>query len=123
MEIQKETSNLISSDKVAGTDVYNNVGEHMGKVAEIMLDKRTGTAAYAIMSFGGFLGIGEDYHPIPWSLLKYDTSRAGYVVNLDKRQLEGAPTFQEDSDLEWSQDYDKELSTYYGTKPYWGEMI
>ena len=109
MEIREETSNLISSEKVAGTDVYNTAGEHMGKVAEVMLDKRSGTAAYAVMSFGGFLGIGEEYHPIPWSLLKYDTGKGGYVVNLDKRQLEGAPTFQEDSDIDWSQRYHKEL--------------
>ena len=123
METNANTTNLISSEKVAGTYVYNTAGEHIGEVAEVMLDKKSGTAAYAVMSFGGFLGIGERYHPIPWSLLKYDVSKGGYVVNLDKQQLEGAPTYQEDSDLEWSQAYDKEVSTYYGAKPYWTNIM
>jgi sporulation protein YlmC with PRC-barrel domain len=119
METTQETSNLISSEKVAGTEVYNTAGENMGEIREVMLDKRSGTVAYAVMSFGGFLGMGEKYHPLPWSLLKYDTGKGGYVVNLDKQQLEGAPVLEPDSDLEWDQAYDKEVSTYYGTKPYW----
>ena len=56
----------------------------------VMIDKPSGKVAYAIMSFGGFLGMGNQYHPLPWSVLKYDTNLGGYVVNLDKRQLEGA---------------------------------
>jgi hypothetical protein len=59
-----------------------------------MIDKPSGKVAYAIMSFGGFLGIGNQYHPLPWSVLKYDTHLGGYVVNLDKQQLEGAPAYE-----------------------------
>ena len=86
-----EIGNLIASSKVEGTAVYNAAGENLGEIDDLMIDKLSGKVAYAIMSFGGgFLGImGNQYHPLPWSVLKYDTGRGGYVVNLDKQQLEG----------------------------------
>ncbi len=77
----------------------------LGTVDDIMLDKVSGKAIYAIMSFGGFLGIGEKYHPLPWSTLKYDESKGGYVVNLDKRILENAPTYDMNEDFRWTPDY------------------
>jgi sporulation protein YlmC with PRC-barrel domain len=71
-----ETGNLIASSKVQGTAVYNTAGESLGEIDDLMIDKSTGKVAYAIMSFGGFLGImGNKYHPLPWSVLKYDTGR------------------------------------------------
>ena len=82
-----------------------------------MLDKSSGAAQYAIMSFGGFLGMGSKYHPLPWSLLKYDTEKGGYVVNLDKRQLEGAPAYDETTSPEWSSDYGNSIFSYYGLRP------
>ncbi len=93
-----EMGNLISSRRVEGTDVYNTNGEHLGSIEHVMLDKLSGQVAYAVMSFGGFLGIGEKYHPLPWSVLDYDTSKGGYVVDLDKKALEGAPSYGETSD-------------------------
>ena len=117
MKSDSETTTLISSEKVAGTAVYNSAGEALGSVEEIMLDKRSGTAKYAIMSFGGFLGMGSKYHPLPWSLLKYDTEKGGYVVNLDKRQLEGAPAYDEAGAPEWSEDYGHSIFAYYGVPP------
>jgi hypothetical protein len=83
------SSNLIASDKVQGTNVYNTTGDNLGSIHDLMIDKTSGKVAYAIMSFGGFLGIGNQYHPLPWSVLKYDTNLGGYVVNLDKPRLEG----------------------------------
>src|SRR5258708_26886203 len=88
-----ETDRLISSDKVEGTPVYNPKGESLGKVHHLMIDKYTGQVAYAVMSFGGFLGIGEKYHPLPWKMLTYDTRLRGYVVDLDRRRLEGPPSY------------------------------
>ena len=85
-----ETDRLISSDKVVGTTVYNLQGEHLGSVYNLMVDKISGQVAYAVMSFGGFLGMGESYHPLPWRVLKYDVRQGGYVVDLDRRRLEGA---------------------------------
>jgi sporulation protein YlmC with PRC-barrel domain len=64
-----ETTSLIGSDKVEGTAVYRSNGDKVGAIERVMIDKRSGKVAYAVMSFGGFLGIGEDYYPLPWSLL------------------------------------------------------
>src|ERR1700719_944051 len=73
-----ETLNLISADKVVGPSVYNRQGEKLGSVYTLMLNKLNGQVAYAVMSFGGFLGIGESYHPLPWRILSYDTALGGY---------------------------------------------
>ena len=88
-----ETDRLIASDKVEGTAVYNRQGERLGSVYNFMVDKRSGQVDYAVMSFGGFLGIGDSYHPLPWKALTYDTSQGGYVVDLDKDRLQGAPSY------------------------------
>jgi hypothetical protein len=88
-----ETDRLISPDKVEGTSVYNPKGERLGKVRHLMIDKYTGEVAYAVMSFGGFLGIGEKYNPLPWKMLTYDTRLGGYVVDLDRNKLENAPSY------------------------------
>src|SRR3977135_1618955 len=85
----EETNSLISSTKVEGTAVYNRQGEKLGMVHNFMVDKRSGKVEYAVMSFGGFLGMGDSYHPLPWNVLTYDTSQGGYVCDLDKRALEG----------------------------------
>jgi sporulation protein YlmC with PRC-barrel domain len=82
------TGSLIAAEKVEGTNVYNLQGEKLGTVDDIMIDKISGRAIYAVMSFGGFLGMGEKQHPLPWSSLKYDERQGGYVVNLDKNMLE-----------------------------------
>ena len=80
----RRATSLISAGKVQGTDVYNTGGEKLGDIYDVMLDKRSGRIAYAIMSFGGILGIGKQYHPLPWQTLKYDTRQGGYVVGLTK---------------------------------------
>jgi hypothetical protein len=73
------------------------------------------------MSFGGFLGMGERYHPLPWATLKYDTRQGGYVVGLTKQQLEGAPTYAPNELPAWGdRAYETRLHEYYNTKPYWG---
>jgi len=89
-----ETHRLISSEKVDGTAVYDRRGERLGTVHHLMIDKYTGQVSYAVMSFGGFLGMGESYHPLPWKVLTYDTRLGGYVVDhLDRNRLEGAPSY------------------------------
>ena len=109
---------LISGDKVDGTAVYNGAGERLGDVHDVMIDKVSGRVAYAIMSFGGFLGIGEKYHPLPWSSLRYDTQKEGYVVSLDKRMLENAPSY-ETAEFEWTPEYGRSVDKYYGARSYW----
>src|ERR1017187_7905962 len=85
---------VISSKKVEGTSVYNNAGDKLGSIKGLMIDKRTGQVRYAVMEFGGFLGIDTDRYPIPWNMLKYDTQKDGYMVPLDKTKLEKAPKYQ-----------------------------
>ena len=105
---------LISADRVQGTPVFDLQGEKVGHVEDVMLDKETGKVAYAIMSHGGFLGAGERYHPLPWSMLRYDLERNGYIVPLDKAQLEDAPTLDQTEiygDDAWTQ----VIHSHYGT--------
>ncbi len=106
---------LIAAGKVNGTGVYNLAGDKLGSVYDVMLDKRSGQAQYAILSFGGFLGIGEKYHPLPWTTLKYDDVQGGYVVNLDRRQLEGAPAYDSyDTSLWGDETWGAQVDDYYG---------
>src|SRR3954451_3285919 len=91
-----ETDRLIASNKVEGTVVYNRQGDRLGSVYNFMVDKISGQVAYAVMSFGGFLGIGERYFPLPWKSLTYDTGLGGYVVDLDRKRLENAPSYSAD---------------------------
>ncbi|MBE7212285.1 MAG: PRC-barrel domain-containing protein [Gluconacetobacter diazotrophicus] len=83
---------LIAASKVNGTAVYDQSGEKLGSVHDVMLEKVSGRAQYAILSIGGFLGIGDKYHPVPWKELTYDTGRGGFTVGLDKGRLEAAPS-------------------------------
>lgn len=113
-EMTDETAALISSDKVEGTTVHNSSGEELGVIRNLMIDKRSGQVSYAVMSFGGFLGIGRRYHAVPWRQLTYDTNVSGYVVNLDRHQLENAPMFDEDDDPFSQPGYTRRVDDYYG---------
>src|SRR5580698_2350293 len=109
---------LIAASKVNGTTVYNTAGEKLGSVYDVMIDKRSGKADYAIMSFGGFLGMGESYHPLPWQSLKYDEAQGGYVVDIDKARLEGAPSYTSTDADRWSDPtYGRQVDDYYGVGP------
>ena len=110
---------LIAAGKVNGTNVYNTAGEKLGSVDDIMIDKVSGRAIYAVMSFGGFLGMGEKFHPLPWATLKYDAQKGGYVVNLDKKLLEAAPNYDRGSEFKWTPDYGRKVDSYYKTPSYW----
>ena len=112
-----ETRDLIASDKVEGTAVYNRSGERLGTVHNFMVDKRSGQVSYAVMSFGGFLGIGEGYHPLPWGVLTYDTALGGYVVDLTREQLQGAPSYTSGAVPDWTDhSYGRRLDDYYGVR-------
>jgi hypothetical protein len=113
------TGTLIAAEQVKGTAVYNTAGEKLGTVAGTMIDKVSGRAIYAVMSFGGFLGIGEQHHPLPWATLKYDSLRSGYVVDIDKSTLENAPTYATGADFEWTPDYGRKVDDYYKSPSFW----
>jgi hypothetical protein len=115
---------LIAADKVNGTNVYNTAGEKIGSVEDVMIDKTSGRIAYAVMSFGGFLGMGESHHPLPWSTLHYDSAKGGYVVPLSKEPLKDAPSYVSREAMRLDdQTYGKSVHDYYKAKPYWDERI
>ena len=118
---RRETANLIGSDKVEGTPVYRSNGERVGTIDRVMIDKLSGKVAYAVMSFGGFMGIGEDYYPLPWSLLTYNERLDGYEVNVSEQQLKGAPKYSKHETWDWSdRARDRKVYAYYDVTPFWG---
>lgn len=115
----KETHDLIASDKVEGTKVYDPAGEHIGSIERILVEKRSGKVSYAVLSFGGFLGMGHEHYPLPWSKLDYDEELGGYRIDVSKEQIEGAPHYErEDADF-WTAENGRRVYDYYGVTPYW----
>jgi hypothetical protein len=112
-----ETTDLIASNKVEGTTVYNRQGEKLGEVYNFMVGKRSGEVAYAIMSFGGFLGIGQKYHPLPWNALTYDTSKKGYVIDADKERLMRAPNYAAGEEPFSRPEYRQQVRDYWSVGP------
>ena len=119
VDARRETVSLIGSDKVEGTAVYGADDQKIGSVQRVMIDKISGKVAYAVISFGGFLEIGEDYYPMPWASLKFDTSLGGYRVAVTESQLKGAPKYSRNTDWDWSdRARDRTVYDYYRT-PLW----
>jgi hypothetical protein len=108
-----ETHDLIASNKVEGTAVYGRDGERLGSVYNFMVSKRSGQVTYAVMSFGGWLGLGERYHPLPWDALTYNADLGGYVVGLTKERLRTAPSHSADQNATFSEDYWRQVRTYW----------
>ncbi len=111
---------LMGANTLIGNDVYNHKEEDLGDIKEIMLDMRSGKVAYAVLSFGGFLGVGEKLFAVPWNALTLDTINERFILNVEKTRLESAPGFdQEDwpdmADPAWA----AEVHSYYGTEPYY----
>jgi sporulation protein YlmC with PRC-barrel domain len=112
----------LSAGTIMGDDVKNPAGEDLGTIEEIMLDVEQGRVAYAVLSFGGFLGIGDKLFAIPWDALTLDTREECFILNVDKERLENAPGFDQDN---WPQTISEddtwlvEVYDYYGYRPYW----
>ncbi|HEX2581343.1 MAG TPA: PRC-barrel domain-containing protein [Dongiaceae bacterium] len=112
-----ETHDLISASKVDGTKVYDRDHDSLGEVADIMIDKISGKVAYAVIEFGGFLGMGGQRRALPWSVLTYDEDEGGYVVNVDKDLLKGTPEYEEE-DLS-NRDWAMRIHQHFSVAPYW----
>jgi PRC-barrel domain len=111
----RETGNLIGSDKVEGTAVYGADRTKIGSIERVMIDKVSGKVSYAVLGFGGFLGIGDDHYPLPWQSLKYDTDLGGYVTGITVAQLQDAPKYSKDNDWNWGDPArTRVVSDYYG---------
>jgi len=112
---QKEFGNLIGSDKVEGTAVYGPDDSKIGSIERVMIDKLSGKVSYAVLGFGGFLGVGNDHYPLPWQSLKYDTNLGGYRTGVTESQLRGAPKYASETDWNWADaGRARSLNDYYG---------
>ena len=112
----RETGTLIGSDKVEGTAVYGSDDSKIGSIERVMIDKVSGKVSYAVLSFGGFLGLGNDYYPLPWQSLKYDERLGGYRSNVTEQKLRGAPKYGNDNEWNWSDaSRTRSVNDYYGT--------
>ena len=114
----RETGNLIGSDKVEGTAVYGADDNKIGSIERVMIDKISGRVSYAVLGFGGFLGLGNDHYPLPWQSLKYDTRLGGYRTGITEDQLRGAPKYRNDNDWNWGDPAgNRAVDDYYGVVP------
>lgn len=112
-----ETDSLIASNKVEGTRVHDAGGVRIGTVYNFMVNKRSGQVAYVVVSTGGFLGLGQAYHPLPWSLFKYDEGVGGYVVHVTKDMLAGGPSYRPDTAPRFDDGYGRRVDDYYKLPP------
>jgi hypothetical protein len=112
---------LIASDRIEGTAVRRPNGDRIGHIERLMIDKISGKVSYAILSFGGFLGMGARLLPLPWARLTYNPGIEAYQLDIDDDELRGAPSFRADKDFDWGdRSQEAELHRYYGIAPYWG---
>jgi hypothetical protein len=102
IDSRRETVSLIGSDRLESTPVYGGDDRKIGTVQRVMIDKISGKVAYAVISFGGFLGMGEHYYPMPWTSLKYDNNIGGYRVAVTEDQLKGAPKYNRNTEWDWT---------------------
>jgi hypothetical protein len=109
-----ETMSLIASDKVEGTAVFNRQGEKLGSIHNFMVDKKSGQVKYAVLSFGGVLGMGQDFYPLPWESLAYDPRQSGDVVDIDKDTLKSAPHYDAKNEPTFDPTYGREVYGHYG---------
>jgi sporulation protein YlmC with PRC-barrel domain len=119
----KKYRSVLSASTLDGDTVRNSAGEDLGKINDIMIDIPTGRVAYAVLSFGGFLGMGDRLFAIPWSVLKVDEDEKVFILDIDKSVLENAPGFDKNnwpdmSDTAWG----AKVFNYYKAEPYWDNV-
>ena len=115
----QQSAPLIASDRVEGTAVYRSDGYRIGTIKRLMIEKNRGQVAYAILSFGGVLGFGEDYYPVPWDLLSYNAFLGGYEIDVSDAELKNAPKFREENWDYGDRSKENAVFDYYGIGPYW----
>ena len=111
---------LIESNRVEGTPVYDRQSKRIGTIHHLVIEKVSGRVVYAVMSFGGFLGIGAHEHTIPWEKLTYDTQLGGYRTDITQEQLTGAPVISGDERVWWDRRLEQDLHDHWKVPPYWG---
>ena len=117
---QRSGKPLIESDRVEGTAVYDRSGKRIGTVERVMIDKLSGRVAYAVMSFGGFFGVGADEYAVPWRMLDYDPGLGGYRTQIKAEQLRSAPSLSRTRGQDWpDRGSEQDLHDYYQVTYYW----
>jgi hypothetical protein len=111
--LEESNQLLIQSNKADAMAVHTRDGEKLGHVYAFMINKRTGQAMYAVLTIGGFLGIGKAYYPMPFGLLLFDPTADAYVVTIDRRVLEGGPSWANTTPV-FDQAYADRVASYYG---------
>src|SRR5262245_58729181 len=120
-EATQQPHSLIASDRVEGTPVRRSNGEKIGTIKRLMIDKLSGNVAYAVLNFGGFLGMGQKHAPIPWARLRYDRLLGAYQLDLSNEELSRAPAVGADEEFDWGdRSREVEIHNYYRVPPYWG---
>jgi len=109
-----EGHNLIASDRVEGTAVFRPDGERIGRIHHFMVGKRNGRVEYAVLSFGGFLGMGKELRPVPWDALDYDTEMGGYIVSAEEDTLRNSPIIEDGREPLWDRAYGTQVFGYWG---------
>ena len=109
----------ILASKVNGTAVYNSDGDKIGHIEDVVLDKLSNNIMFAVIGFGGVLGVGEKYHPVPWSVLDYNPEKGGYLVRMSKEELQNSPAYDVDDLIEDDGTVRAETYTYYNAQQYW----
>lgn len=123
IDVMMRPHTLIASDRIEGTAVRRANGDRIGHIERLMIDKVSGKVSYAVMSFGGFLGIGSNLLAVPWAALNYNRSLDAYQLDIDDDELRSAPSFTEKRDFDWGDRSQEEaLHRHYGVAPYWGEF-
>lgn len=120
MEEIIQRSDTIASDRIEGTAIFDTAGERIGHVTKLMIDKSSGKVTDAIVSVGGFLGLGGEYHSLPWEKLDYDSTLHGYRLDVTEQQLRDAPRFVEADEARlYDKDYRSSVYEYWAVTPYW----
>jgi len=121
IDAMHQPHSLIASDRVEGTQVRRASGEKVGTIERLMIDKLSGNVAYAVLSFGGFLGMGQKHAPIPWARLSYDRTLGAYRLDISDEELTRAPAVAAGQDFDWGdRSREVEIHNYYRVPPYWG---
>jgi sporulation protein YlmC with PRC-barrel domain len=118
-QLTPPAARLIAARQIQGTSVYNTALEKLGAVEDVMLDKACGRIAYAVLSFGGFLGFGDRHYPLPWEKLVYNDELGGYIVDIDRETIEGAPSYTDEATASWDDEaWSRDVYAHYGMPPF-----
>ncbi|MBI4275715.1 MAG: PRC-barrel domain-containing protein [Rhizobiales bacterium] len=118
---ERKPHSLVASDRVEGTPVRRADGTKVGTIKRLMIDKISGKVAYAVLEFGGFIGMGAKHIPVPWERMRYNAALMGYEMNVTAEELAKAPSYEADKDFDWGdRSGELDIHAYYRATPYWG---